>query len=69
MRGFKPNEFIKVLHNNGWKEASRISKGKGSHVNFKHPEHEIILTVPLGHKQELSRPLTVRLLKQAKITI
>jgi len=69
MRGFKPREFIEVLHKNGWKEVSRTSKGKGSHTNFKHPNYEIVITIPTGHKEELSRPLAQRLLKQAKIII
>jgi predicted RNA binding protein YcfA (HicA-like mRNA interferase family) len=69
MRGFKPREFIEVLHKNGWKEVSRTSKGKGSHTNFKHPNYEIVITIPIGHKKELSRPLITRIIKQAQITI
>ena len=65
MKGFKPDELRKIFYNNGWTEV----KGKGSHIKFFHPQHNITISLPLGHKKEVSRPLTTRLLKQARITI
>ena len=62
MKGFKPDELRKIFHNDGWIEV----KGKGSHIKFFHPQSNITISLPLGHKKEVSRPLTHRLLKQAK---
>lgn len=65
MQGFKPKELLRIFHDHGWQEV----KSKGSHIKFIHPDHDKVISIPLGHKKELSRPLVQRLLKEAKIII
>lgn len=65
MQGYKPEKLRKVFRDDGWIEI----KAKGSHIKFFHPQRNITISLPLGHKKELSRPLVCRILKETKITI
>jgi predicted RNA binding protein YcfA (HicA-like mRNA interferase family) len=66
MQGFKPQEMIRIVHKNGWKEVGNL---KGSHLKFIHPDFKEHLEIPVGHNQELSRPLIKRLIKQFHLVI
>lgn len=54
----KSAELIKLLEQNGWK----LNRTRGSHHQFKHPDHKNVITVP-HPKKDLGKGL-VRKIKQ-----
>jgi len=57
----KVREVIKLLERNGWIEM----RSKGSHRNFKHPEHPLVITVPGNEGKELAPGTLNDILKKA----
>jgi predicted RNA binding protein YcfA (HicA-like mRNA interferase family) len=60
--GYTPKKLIGILIANGWE----FSHKKSNHITYKKDNCRSIITVPT-HKQELSRPIAVKLLKIAGI--
>lgn len=63
MKGYKPEEFIKLLTKHGWE----LSHYNSNHYTYTKPNCEDIITVPTHKRKEMSRPLVCKLLKMAGI--
>jgi len=57
----KTNEIIRVIENDGWKEARQ----KGSHIQFKHPTKTGTVTIPYHGNKDVPKWLVDSILKQA----
>ena len=57
----KTNEIIRVIENDGWKEARQ----KGSHIQFKHPNKAGTVTIPYHGNKDVPKWLVDSILKQA----
>jgi predicted RNA binding protein YcfA (HicA-like mRNA interferase family) len=59
----KVREVIYLLQKRGWV----LMRIRGSHRNFKHPQHPDVITVPGNDGQELAPGTLKDILKKAKL--
>jgi predicted RNA binding protein YcfA (HicA-like mRNA interferase family) len=57
----KVREVIRLLEKRGWVKM----RSKGSHRQFKHPNHSLVITVPGNPGQELASGTLKGILKRA----
>jgi predicted RNA binding protein YcfA (HicA-like mRNA interferase family) len=61
MRGYAPRELVNIIKKKGWS----LSRVKGSHHIYQHPNKDKNITIPMKGK-EVSRPLSKRILKEVE---
>lgn len=57
----KVREVIYLLEKHGWRKM----RSRGSHKNFKHPDHPLVITVPGSPGKELAPGTLDGILKKA----
>lgn len=63
MKGYKAQEIIKLLIDNGWK----LSHYSSNHYTYEKSDCNNIITVPTHRRKEISRPVACKILKMAGI--